>query len=261
MRVGVIARDPRHPLLTATAALLTAAGHWVEFAAPDPADPADVYLLKARTPAALALARRLETAGAVVLNSAAATERCQDRVLMAELALAAGLPFAPSLSPNALRYPLVVKSRHSRKDDLVAKVPDPAGLAELRRQWPDEPLIHQEFAPGDGWDRKLWVVGRQVFGELRRSELVAGSGAESWTVPLELAELALWVGEVFALDVYGVDVLEVDGAPLVVDVNAFPGIRGQQGAPEAVVRLVQRQRPVAGREKARWLRSPGGWGS
>lgn len=241
MRVGVIARDPRHPLLTATAALLTAAGHWVEFAAPDPADPAAVYLLKARTPAALALARRLEAAGAVVLNSAAATARCQDRLLMGELALAAGLPFAPSLPESALRYPLVVKSRHSRKDDLVAKVLDPAELAALRQQWPEEPLVHQEFAEGDGWDRKLWVVGRQVFGELRRSELTAGTGAESWTVPLELAELALRVGEVFALDIYGVDILEVDGAPLIVDINAFPGIRGQRGAPEAIVRLVRRQ--------------------
>ncbi|MFJ8039332.1 RimK family alpha-L-glutamate ligase [Kitasatospora sp. NPDC096147] len=235
MRIGVICRDPEHPLLTGTAALLTAAGHRVEWDAPDPADPAEVYLLKARTPAALGLARELERAGARVVNPAAATGNCQDREWMAATATAAGLPFVETLAEP--RFPLVVKSRYSRKLDLVAKARDAGELAELTARWPGEPVVHQPFLPGDGWDHKLWVVGEQVFGELRRSELAPGARQSVDHRP-RYPELALRCGPAFGLTVYGVDVLEVAGEPVIVDVNAFPGIRGGRGAPEALAALV-----------------------
>ncbi|MFJ6795153.1 RimK family alpha-L-glutamate ligase [Streptomyces sp. NPDC091268] len=261
MRVGLITDDPGHPLLAATAALLAPA-HGVQVV--DPAaplgaarDPADVYLLKSHTPAALALARDLEGRGAPVVNSAAATALCQDRAAMAELAVRAGLPFAATRSVDALGAwaagasldsPVVVKSRHNRRADLVARAEDTAGLRALARDWPDEPVVVQPFTANSGWDHKLWAIGDRVFAALRRSELSPeGRGP---TLPLaELppgwAELTLRVGEVFALDVYGVDVLATaDGAPLIVDVNAFPGIRDQAGAPEALARLaLERGRP------------------
>lgn len=42
----------------------------------------------------------------------------------------------------------------------------------------------------------------------------------------------------FALDVYGVDIIDTGGGtPLIVDINAFPGVRGQAGAPEALAAL------------------------
>ncbi|MEU2391167.1 alpha-L-glutamate ligase [Streptomyces sp. NPDC007369] len=260
MRVCLITPQPDHPLLAAAAGLLRTAGHRVETldpgtAAGPPAAPlADVYLLKARTPRALALARGLERQGAPVVNPSTATTLCQDRTAMAELALRAGLPFAATRTHDSLGVwaasgdpvpdgPVVVKSRHSRRHDLVARVDDAARLRELAAQWPQEPVVVQDFAPNSGWDHKLWAVGRRVFAALRRSELTPeGRGP---TLPLALgelpegwAELVLRVGEVFALDVYGVDVIDTgDGAPLVVDVNAFPGIRGQAGAPEALADL------------------------
>ncbi|MEU8773645.1 alpha-L-glutamate ligase [Streptomyces sp. NPDC048606] len=257
MRVGLITPDPGHPLLAATAALLTGDRHAVEVldpragvAAAGSGAPADVYLLKARTPSALALARELERRGAPVLNSAAATERCQDRTVMAELAERAGLPFAATrafgsaallVSASRLPWPMVVKSRRSRKYDLVARVDDPAGLRELASSWAGEPVVVQAFAPNDGWDHKVWVVGDQVFAALRRSELAPDDGSPERSgvrLPDGWAELALRVGEAFSLDVYGVDLVATGtGAPLVVDVNAFPGIRRQPGAPRALARL------------------------
>ncbi|MEW1634130.1 alpha-L-glutamate ligase [Streptomyces sp. NPDC093801] len=263
MRMGLITPDPAHPLLAATAALL-AGRHEVDVlhpaagAAAAAGASADVYLLKARTPAALELARALERGGAPVVNSAAATERCQDRTGMAELALGAGLPFAATRTFASLallasaadqEWPLVVKSRRSRKDDLVVRLDGPDGLRELAPRWGAEPVVTQAFAPNSGWDHKLWVVGDQVFAGLRRSELATGA-AESPRGPERLpdgwAELALRVGRVFGLDVYGVDVIAEDGGgPLIVDVNAFPGIRGQAGAPEALAALALRRAAAA----------------
>ncbi|MCG6493644.1 RimK family alpha-L-glutamate ligase [Kitasatospora sp. A2-31] len=285
MRICLLTPDPGHPLLAAAAALL-ATGHRVDALDPTAGDAppaelfgpgplADVYLLKARTPRALALARYLEERGAPVVNSAAATEFCQDRTAMAELAHRSGLPFAATRTAATLADlpdpdgPIVVKSRHSRRHDLVARVDDAAALRALAAEWPDEPVIAQPFMANSGWDQKLWVVDGQVFHARRRSELadpvdpvaavdpvetvdpVGPSGASRpvadgergfWPadLPADRARLALRVGEVFALDVYGVDLLDGPDEPVIVDVNAFPGIRGQAGAPEALAGLALR---------------------
>ncbi|RSS79601.1 RimK family alpha-L-glutamate ligase [Streptomyces sp. WAC06614] len=261
MRVGLITSRADHPVLAATAALLGSRAHVVQALDPDrlthvPAPRADVYLLKSGAPRAVALARDAERHGAPVLNSASATARCQDRTAMADTALAAGLPFAPTRTFAALRDlasaappggPLVVKSRHNRKQDVVARVDDAAALHALARAHPHEPVVVQDFAPNNGWDHKLWAVGDRLFAALRRSELAPGDGPS--TRPLAVGDLPPgWpdlvhrVGEVFGLDVYGVDVIDTGGgAPLIVDVNAFPGIREQPGAPEALAELALRR--------------------
>lgn len=270
MTIGVITARPDHPLLAAAAALL-APRHRVQWIDPGgtadprvPDPPADVYLLKARTAPALALAGALEERGAPVVNPSAATALCQDRTRMAELARSSGLPFVGNRTVVALRhllaepdltYPLVVKSRHSRRGDLVARVDDARRLRELCGRWAEEAVVVQPFAANDGWDRKLWVVDGRVFAALRRSELAGDAAAERATVPLPLGELpdgwvelARQVGRVFGLQVYGVDVLDVgDGTPRIVDVNAFPGVRGQAGAPEALTALALRIAGAQGR--------------
>lgn len=256
MRIGLITSDPGHPLLVATAALLTPEHH-VKTLDPESmtgnTEPgADVYLLKARTPRALALARDLERRGFPVVNSAAATTLCQDRTEMAARARRAGLPFADTRTfatlarfarEPRLSGPVVVKSRHSRKHDLVARVDNDTQLGKLAAAHPQEPVVVQEFVANSGWDHKLWAIGDRLFAALRRSELAPqGRGP---TVPLALDDLPPgWpalvrrAGEVFALDVYGVDIIDTGGgAPLIVDVNAFPGVRGQAGAPEALASL------------------------
>ncbi|MFB7078011.1 DUF397 domain-containing protein [Streptomyces sp. NPDC056308] len=60
-------------------------------------------------------------------------------------------------------YPLVVKSRHSRRADLDARVDGPAELRVLATQRSDEPLLLQEFVANSGWDPKLWVIAGEVF--------------------------------------------------------------------------------------------------
>lgn len=189
MRIGLITPEPGHPLLADTTALL-ASEHEVEALDPvalgDDLPLADVYLLKSRTPHALELARDLERRGAPVVNTAAATALCQDRTEMAGLALRAGLPFAATRTVGILgawarearpSAPVVVKSRLSRRGDLVARADGTARLRELARDWPQEPVVVQEYAPNNGWDHKLWAIGDQVFSALRRSELSPADAA------------------------------------------------------------------------------------
>ncbi|NSC22838.1 alpha-L-glutamate ligase [Streptomyces albus subsp. chlorinus] len=296
MRVGLITPRPGHPLLAGATAVLSPR-HTVTAIDPEAGDEtalrarvlggplADVYLLKARTSRALALARAVEERGAPVVNSAAATAFCQDRTAMAERARQAGLPFARTRTVAALRalraltarpapecaFPFVVKSRHSRRGDLVARVEDAADLAALCATWADEPVVVQPFVANSGWDHKLWAIAGHVFAAPRRSELADASLGRSeladaslgrsepavvsaapdpdpgpppldaHALPPGWAELVHAVGAVFSLDVYGVDVVVAeDGSPVIVDINAFPGLRGQSGAPRALAELVLR---------------------
>lgn len=266
VRVCFLTDSPGHPVTAATADLLRPA-HRVEFLDPDggadrppaeragPSALADVYLLKAHTPRALALARFLEGHGASVVNTAAATGLCQDRSLTAGAAVRAGLPFPRTRTLAALAdqdpragdlvYPLMVKSRHNRRRDLVTRVDDPERLRELAAARPDEPVVLQDFTANSGWDHKLWVVAGEVFTGVRPGDAGAPSPGRTPAPvlprpPASWLSLALRVGEVFGLDVYGVDLPDRDGPPVIVDVNAFPGIRGQAGAPRALAALTLR---------------------
>ncbi|WP_331457812.1 MULTISPECIES: alpha-L-glutamate ligase [Kitasatospora] len=243
VRVALVAREPGHPLLAGARALLEADGHLF---VPD-GEPADVVLLKARSPEALQRAAAYRESGAAVLNSPEATRDCQDRDLMERTARAAGLPFAPTLALGVLgelRWdgrPVVVKSRHSRKDDLVARADTAERWRALAARWPGEPVLTQRPVGGDGWDRKVWVVGDRVFAEQRRSELADGAPERRpWTPDERERALALAAGPAFGLQVYGVDLLPGPDGPVAVDVNAFPGVRHQPGAPEALAALVLR---------------------
>ncbi|MDF9814134.1 alpha-L-glutamate ligase [Streptomyces sp. SPB162] len=254
-RVCFLTDKPDHALLAATAALLTAR-HDTRVDFTDPAavsdlgtELADVYLLKSHTPHAIRLAGTLERRGARVVNTAAATELCQDRVRMAETALAAGLPFPVTralvplsriAAPPPSGYPFIVKSRANRRGDVVARVDDAADLRELAQRWPDEQVVVQDFTPGDGWDHKLWVIAGEVFAGVRPTPLGApGTAGRRPPPPPGAHDLALRAGTAFALDVYGVDVIaDGSGAPLIVDINAFPGFGGDSGAPHALATLI-----------------------
>lgn len=263
MRITLVSDSPDHPVLGEMVSALRAR-HRVGVLSAEDGDPAalegrealhpaDVYLLKSHTPAALDLARRLERHGAHVVNGWAPTLACQDRVLMARRLAEAGLPSPRTWSLPALRdaarmlpalpLPLIVKSRFSRRGDLVAEVHDAAGVEALMEAWADEPVIVQEYEDNDGWDVKLWVVGTRAYAARRPSPL---RDAPRQTIPLKGGELsAAWVaatlrvGREFDLCLYGVDMLTTAHGPVIVDVNAFPGYRGVPGAGAALAAFAE----------------------
>jgi ribosomal protein S6--L-glutamate ligase len=135
-----------------------------------------------------------------------------------------------------------VKSRRSRRGDLVAKVSRVAELHELAARWPDEPVIVQEYLPGDGWDWKLWVLGDHLAVARRRTALDEVRGEDRPVqlnrLPAGWLQLARDIGALFGLELYGVDVLATQRGPVAVDVNAFPGYRSVHDAPAHLARFV-----------------------
>jgi ribosomal protein S6--L-glutamate ligase len=251
-----------HPVLESAALELTdahgAAVVVVDVGRTRPPDDADVYLLKSRAVRALHAARRAELAGAAVVNSALATGACLDRVVLAEQMSQAGLPFpdtwsAPTLTGLASgrdqEWPIVVKSRRSRRGDLVCVIRSSAELHALAADWANEPLVAQRIVRHDGWEHKLWVIGGDVYRARRRSRFGAHGSQAAASTPVEpgdaIADLARAVGVAFGLELYGVDVLVGERGPVVVDVNAFPGFRRVPSAGELlaahVMRLTRRE--------------------
>src|SRR5579863_1596702 len=200
---------------------------------------ADIYLLKSHAPQALDVAHHLEQKGALVVNSWASSMACQDRVAMAQRMKDAHLPWPhtwsfPSLNNllaqpdflTTLAFPLIIKSYYSHRGDLVDKVRSVEDLHNLANQWGSEPIVLQEFAAGDGWDIKMWVIDRQIFAARRRTPLDANAPKEDHPIsadelPEEWAHITLEIGRAFQLRLYGVDLLMTARGPMIVDVNSF----------------------------------------
>jgi len=218
---------------------------------------ADLYLLKSHAPQALAVAHVLEQKGALVINSWAASVACQDRVLMAQRMHDANLPwpFTRSFSTlgslvadretlTTLSFPQIIKSYYSHRGDLVDKVDSIDQLEMLAPEWSQEPIVLQEFAAGDGWDIKMWVIDQQIFAARRRTPLEPGASKEDFPIspeelPTEWAYIAKEIGRVFNMRLFGIDLLMTERGPIIVDVNGFPGFRGVPGADSALVALVE----------------------
>jgi ribosomal protein S6--L-glutamate ligase len=218
---------------------------------------ADLYLLKSHAPQALAVAYALEQQAALVVNSWASSVACQDRVLMAQRMRDANLPwpFTRSFSTlgslladcemlASLPFPLIIKSYYSHRGDLVDKIDSIDQLEALAAEWSQEPIVLQEFAAGDGWDIKMWVIDRQIFAARRRTPLEPNASKEDFPIsPEELpsawAHIAKEIGRVFNMRLYGIDLLITEHGPMIVDVNGFPGFRGVPGAESSLVALVE----------------------
>ena len=84
-----------------------------------------------------------------------------------------------------LPFPLIIKSYYSHRGDLVGKVDNIEGIQALAAQWSQEPVVLQEFAAGDGWDIKLWVIGQQIFAARRRTPLEPNAAKEDYPIAPE----------------------------------------------------------------------------
>ncbi len=266
MKVCLLVDRLGHPVLEAAVRVLleehAAIVDVIEAGATRSPNDADAYLLKSRAEPALIAARRAELGGALVINSVAATASCLDRELMAQRMSEADLPFpdtrsGPTLDDVAASWrgrgrgmPIMIKSRRSRRGDLVRLINSSAELDGLASEWGEEAVVTQAVVPHDGWDHKLWSIGDHLYAALRRSMFGGRVRQPDTLMPLEqlphgVEDVARAVGAAFGLELYGVDVLVTACGPVVVDVNPFPGFRCVPAGGEALAaHLIERMEVV-----------------
>ncbi|MFE3505952.1 RimK family alpha-L-glutamate ligase [Kitasatospora sp. NPDC059160] len=197
----------------------------------------------------------LEAAAAVGLttvNDVRSIRGVRDKALASVIARTRGLPTPVTYAAArwerlaeipAAEYPLVVKPADGSSGRGVRLVAGPDDLIGLGPELAGEGLlIAQPYVPNNGTDLKVYCVDGELFATERESPLHPGQGVCERPVPLpaSVARIAAQVGEVFGLDLYGVDVLLGPDGPVVVDVNDFPSFRQVPDAVERVARAVLR---------------------
>ncbi|MFD3327417.1 RimK family alpha-L-glutamate ligase [Streptomyces sp. NPDC058701] len=198
----------------------------------------------------LTLLEAAAAAGMTTVNDARSIRSVRDKALAAAIGRDRGLPLpttyaaaAPELLGEipASEYPLVVKPADGSSGRSVHLVSSPDRLAAMLPALAGEGmLIAQPYVPNAGVDIKVYAVGGELFATERCSPLHPDPSVRERRVPLsaEVAAIAVQVGAVYGLDLYGVDVLLGPDGPVVVDVNDFPSFRQVPDAAARVARAV-----------------------
>lgn len=225
----------------------------------------DAYVLKTVSDGpGLSLLEAADSAGIATINHPQSIRHVRDKAIAMTRAYAHGLP-VPHTYFVAHRdliyqvpvddYPLVIKPTNGSSCRGIYKVNSPADLASVDlSEAGDSYLLAQHYAENGNFDIKLYVAGTQVYGVAKRSPLHPHVEVDKHRIPItiEMRALALQVGEIFGLDIYGLDVVETAYGPLVVDINDFPSFGH---VPDAITIVAAHIIQVASRQVARRLSS------
>jgi len=204
----------------------------------------DLYVLKQISGLAVSIAGALHAQDAAIVNPYPVTLAVHDKIVMFRTLQAAGVRIPATyvtsrpdeLAPLLEAGPLIVKPYRGTGGHGIRVIKSATELADVPLG--KEPVFAQRYHPPQGCDRKMFSIGGRIFGVKkvfpRRTE--ADKHGEPFTPTPELCEIVLRCGQAFGIDLYGVDIIESDGTPYVVDMNSIPGFKG---VPDAPLRLAK----------------------
>lgn len=205
----------------------------------------DLVVHRGLKPAVLSALASLEEDGARCCNPVAETVALESRARVCRSLADAGLPVPETSEATtwaevltmADGRPTTVKSVNARMGRGSGVLLAPTGILPAREPLPGSYVV-QEYIPGDGRDRKVYVCGTHAQGLLKHTPPRGGAErlGEPFILDKEMLRLSLSVGEALGLEIYGVDFIEGPGGPVVVDVNSFPGFKGVPGGARSVAR-------------------------
>jgi ribosomal protein S6--L-glutamate ligase len=209
-------------------------------------DDGDVVVARTRNRLALALLHAAERPGIAVVPPWETIAAVRNKVRVAQILSACGVPTPrtfladdPALLKRlpAADFPLILKPHLGDNGDGILVVGDPIELDDVG--WCDELVLAQQFVDVGSVDLKLYVAGERLWAVRKPSPLSGGDGpVDRVEITPVLRSLAHRCRAAFGLELFGVDVLESPGGPLVVDVNEFPNYTGVAEAPAVIADLV-----------------------
>lgn len=270
MKLGIISKRNEYthstPVMEEMVSLLHQAGIQVERIVPEEESidlarigvACDGYAIRPGIEHGLSLAGILHDQGARLINSYPATALLIDKLQVTQRLLAAGLPSPRSYitgDPAELQralggIPLIIKPHRGSYGQGI-RVLHPGGEIEAQVRGG---YFVQEFLPSDGVVLKVYVIGNEV--QATRRTYPARNYEEKFGVPCPVSgrvrDIAQRIGELFGLEIYGIDCIETDSGPQIIDVNYFPGFIGVANAPallaDFLIRFLREElpRPAAG---------------
>jgi ribosomal protein S6--L-glutamate ligase len=224
----------------------------------------------------LAVVKQFEALGIYVVNPSQAIAESRDKMRSLQVLTEAGLQVPASAltrSPRGLKmavqavkdFPVVLKLLQGTQGVGVMLVHSPISLASVMdalRGLGRDVILQQFIAEGAGRDYRAFVIGDKVVaammrtapdGEFRSNIHRGGEGTlVKLSRPYERA--AVLAARTLGLEVAGVDLMESNSGPMIIEVNSSPGFEGIEKATRlniagAIVRHI--------RKKAREAAGPG----
>jgi len=193
------------------------------------------------------LLHRLRRLGLYILNPPHAIERSVDKYYTLSLLEEAGLPVPKTAVTESARDAL--KAFNELGGDVVIKpIFGSRGVGSVRVSSPDvaerifralefhhQVIYMQEFIEHGNYDLRIFVLGGRVLAAMRRvsqglwkTNVSLGATPVPYEPPMEIGRLAVRAAEVVGCEVAGVDILESDRGPFIIEINSQPGWRGLQ---------------------------------
>lgn len=203
-------------------------------------------------PQCLALLRQFEKRGIPTVNSAASIVASKDKFHAHQIMATAGLPVPRTFTTrNEERIdaiverlggpPIIIKINQGTQGlGVIVAGSIEAVRSTTQTLWSlDQELMFQEYvAESAGRDIRLIVAGDYVVGGMRRhapegefrANLHRGGTSTAFDYTDEMAEIAVKAARSLSLDVAGIDMLESNRGPLLLEANASPGLQGIESA-------------------------------
>lgn len=197
----------------------------------------------------LSMMEHLESSGTLVVNPTRAYQKTKDKYSVISTLAGAGLPI-PKTYVTEMAHWAYRASRNFRQivyKPIVGSLGfgsmkfsdvDMAFNAYKRLESLGQPLYLQEYLETPGRDIRAFVVGEEVSASIHRiaragewkANVAQGGKAKSIKLSQELEDLALRAVEALELLYAGVDIIETERGPVLLEVNASPSWQGLQEA-------------------------------
>jgi ribosomal protein S6--L-glutamate ligase len=219
----------------------------------------------------LAVVRQFEMMGVYCLNESQAIARSRDKLRCLQLLSRHDIGLPPTVYTRQAEHieaciervdgpPVVVKLLQGTQGIgvvLAESTRAASSVIEAFHGLEQNILIQQFIREAKGADIRALVVGRKVVAAMKRqavagefrSNLHRGGTAKAIRLLPEYRKTALAAAKALGLTVAGVDLIESNEGPMVMEVNSSPGLEGLQkttgiDVAAAIIELVEREAPV-----------------
>ncbi|MFQ5420279.1 MAG: RimK family alpha-L-glutamate ligase [Anaerolineae bacterium] len=224
----------------------------------------------------LAVVRQFEARGALTTASSEAIGKSRDKLHSLQTMAAAGLPIPrtaviarPEMLYNAVHSvggtPVIIKLIQGTQGRGVLLAPNfstVAAVLERLKRVRKQILVQEYVAESKGQDTRVIVVGDECVAAMTRiaaeGEFRANLHMGGTAVPAELddqtRQLALAAARAHGLAVAGVDLIQSNQGPMLLEVNSSPGLEGFEGVTGAdvagaIVHFLEQQQPHKKRKR------------
>ena len=153
---------------------------------------------------------------------------------------ASNLQTLPSILTNMGTYPIIIKLMNGTQGMGVILAENKSNAESILEAFhtTNEKVILQKFIKeAKGADLRAFVVDGKIIGAMKRqarpgdfrSNLHRGGTSEKVNLTKEEVETALRSVKILGLNIAGVDMLKTKNGPVVLEVNASPGLEGIEG--------------------------------